>query len=301
VDTVARNTAARITVRPGVQTGTTSAASVAPVRRRVRRTRRGRRWLVALLVLVAVSATLMRLDNQVSTAVGAEGVGRGSYPVVEVAGLGSDGAGFARLTDRLQRAGTTVLDFDERTPGTQPLTYQPAAGADIGEVARHVVAPAVERALSRAGLDPATQRVDVVAHSMGGLLVRYLVEQTGGRWPQRVDDLVMVATPNHGSDVIAWETLGGRFKALGADMKPGSDLLRDLGGSEPAGEVYTTIGGDPWMFRWLRYGSHGFDDQVPSESPFLAGAANNTFPYLHGRLLRRDPVVSLIVRTLAAH
>lgn len=275
--------------------------AVTGTHRRRRVERRRRRALVALLVVGATSLVLTQLNTQVSTAVGAEGVGRGAFPVVEVAGLGSNGAGFADLTRTLQRAGTTVLDFDAGTPGVQPLTYRPDPGADIPSVALDVVAPAVDRALERAGMDPATQQVDVVAHSMGGLLVRSLVEQPDGVWADRVDDLVMVATPNHGSDVIGWETSGDRFRALGADMTPDSALLRGLGTTEPAGEVYTTIGGDPWMFRWLRYGSHGFDDQVPSESPFLTGAANNTFPYLHGRLLRRDPVVSLIVRTLAAH
>lgn len=70
---------------------------------------------------------------------------------------------------------------------------------------------------------------------------------------------------------------------------------------EPAGEVYPAIGGEPWMFRRLRHGSHGFDDQVPAESPLLTGAASDTFGYLHGKLLPADPVVALLVHTLEAH
>lgn len=275
-------------------------------RRGARALTRPRRWRRRLLVLVALlglgSLVLTQLDTQVSTAVGAAGVGRGSYPVVEVAGLGSRGGGFAALTEALQAEGTTVLDFDPETAGTQPLLYEPPTGARIPEVAVDVVQPAIRSALARAGLDPDTQRVDVVAHSMGGLAMRYLVEHPVGHWARQVDDLVMVATPNHGSDVIAWETGlgGGHFAGLGQDMLPGSAFLRALGDREPAGEVYTTIGGDPWMFRWLRYGSHGFDDQVPAESPFLEGAALDTFPHLHGKLLKADEVVDLITRTLAA-
>lgn len=272
--------------------------------RRSARPRRWRRRLLALVVLLGLgSLALTQLDTQVSTAVGAAGVGRGSYPVAEVAGLGSRGAGFARLTKRLQDEGTTVLDFDPDSSGTQPLLYEPRLGARIPEVAVDTVQPAIRKALSRAGLDPDTQVVDVVAHSLGGLAVRYLVEHPIGTWARQVDDLVMVATPNHGSDVIAWETSvggDGHFAGLGRDMKPGSAFLRGLGDAEPAGEVYTTIGGDPWMFRWLRYGSHGFDDQVPAESPFLEGAALDTFPNLHGKLLKAGPVVDLITRTLAA-
>jgi hypothetical protein len=281
----------------------TTALTDSPTSGRATRPRwRGR--IVTVLVLLGLGCLLLtQLDSQVRTPVGAKGVGRGSFPVVEVAGLGSTGAGFDLLTRTLEAAGTTVLDFDPQTPGAQALVYQPKTGARIPDVAVDVVQPAIRDALRRAGFDPETQVVDVVAHSMGGLLVRYLIEHPVAHWALQVDDLVMVATPNHGSGVIAWETgLGGRhFAGLGQDMNPGSAFLRALGTREPAGEVYTAIGGDPWMFRWFRHGSHGFDDQVPSESPFLTGAALDTFPYLHGRLLRADPVVALIARTLAAH
>lgn len=258
--------------------------------------------LASVATIAIACGVLTQLDSQVSTAVGAEGVGQGSFPVVEVAGLGSNGGGFAKLTAELQSEDVTVLDFDPDTDGVQPLTYRPPAGQHIAELADQTVAPAIRAALSRAGMNPDTQVVDVVAHSMGGLVMRYLVEQAADSWASRVDDLVMVATPNHGSSVIGWETgVGGNHvAALGDDMTPGSDLLDTLGTTEPAGEVYTTIGGDPWMFRWFRHGSHGFDDQVPSESPFMTGAANNTRPYLHGRLLRQDDVVALISETLRA-
>lgn len=265
------------------------------------------RWqkrLVASAATIAIACgVLTQLDSQVSTVVGADGVGQGSFPVVEIAGLGSTGGGFAKLTATLQSEGVTVLDFAPDTPGVQPLTYRPPTGQHIPALADRTIAPAIRAALSRAGLDPDTQVVDVVAHSMGGLVMRYLVERATDGWAARVDDLVMVATPNHGSSVIGWETgVGGNhFAALGDDMTPGSKFLDSLGTTEPAGEVYTTIGGDPWMFRWFRHGSHGFDDQVPSESPFMTGAANNTRPYLHGRLLRHDDVVDLIAETLRAH
>ncbi len=257
-----------------------------------------------LAVVLAVAAVVLtQLNTPVSTAVGAAGVGRGSFPVAEVAGLGSNGAGFAKLTAALHSRGTQVLDFAPDTPGVQALTYRPESGDGIADVAVDVVQPAIHDALTRAGYDPATQQVDVVAHSMGGLAMRYLIEHPVGTWAKQVDDLVMVATPNHGSDVIGWETnLGDNspMGRLGRQMTPGAAFLDTLGYAEPAGEVYTTIGGDPWVFRWLRYGDHGFDDQVPSESPFLTGAAVDTFDHLHGRLLRSDDVVSLVVRTLAA-
>jgi hypothetical protein len=122
-------------------------------------------------------------------------------------------------------------------------------------------------------------------------------------WAERVDDLVMVAVPNHGSWLVWAETRGGGpFAGLGSDMRPGSAFLDGLGYAEPAGEVYTTVGGDPWLFRWVggAGGRGGFDDQVASRSPFLDDAANNVYPSFHGRLLRNDGVLDLVTATLRA-
>jgi pimeloyl-ACP methyl ester carboxylesterase len=270
-----------------------------------RKPRRWRRRLVIGLGIVAAAVVVLNLlDTQVRTPVGADGVGKGTFPVVEIAGLGSNGAHFEALTAELEDAGTPVLDFDPDAPGDQPLVYQPTSSQQhIPDLAVSTVAPAIRAALARAGYDPRSQVVDVVAHSMGGLLMRYLIERPVGHWSHRVDDLVMVATPNHGSDVIWWETrLGnGPFKGVGADMRPGSAFLDSLGTAEPPGQVYTAIGGDPWIFRWYRFGHHGFDDQVPTESPFMTGAALDTFPSFHGRLLLNQDVRTLILQTLAAH
>ena len=261
----------------------------------------GRRLLAAALVVAAAAYGLTRLDTYVRTPVGAAGVGGGPFPVVMVAGLGSTGGTFADLASELGEQGTTVLDFDAGRDGVQPLLYEPRDGDDgIAEVAVEVVLPAIRGALERAGLDPDAQRVDVVAHSTGGLLVRYLVERPVEGWDGRVDDLVMVAVPNRGSTLVWLETRGGRASGMGSDMRPGSAFLRDLGYDEPPGQTYTTIGGDPWLFRVLAPGGLGFDDQVPARSPFLDGAANNTYPELHGDLLPDDDVVDLIVATLGA-
>ena len=46
------------------------------------------------------------------------------------------------------------------------------------------------------------ERVALLAHSMGGLVVRsalHYAEQAGHRWPSRLDDLVFLGTPHHGA------------------------------------------------------------------------------------------------------
>jgi hypothetical protein len=260
-----------------------------------------RRRLVAVALVVGLLALqqLLWAGLEPRADVGSSGVGAGAFPVVEVSGLGSDGTGFAALTRTLQDDGVPVLDFDVSQDGVQPLVFPREAADSVPALAEQVVAPLIEEALARAGY-PADQTVDVVTHSTGGLVMRDLVERRG--WADRVDDLVMVAVPNHGSTAVWLETRGGPFSGLGKDMRPGSAYLDSLGYAEPPGEAYTTFGGDPPLFRWVALVGWGvgFDDQVPSLSPFLDGAANNVYPSFHGRLLDRADVVAKIVATLSA-
>jgi len=76
---------------------------------------------------------------------------------------------------------------------------------------------AVEALRSRTGAD----RVDVVAHSMGGLATRVYLQNGGA---SRVRRVVFVATPHHGTLVanLAWGEGG-------AEMRPGSLFLLELG------------------------------------------------------------------------
>ncbi|MGI8809761.1 MAG: esterase/lipase family protein [Acidimicrobiales bacterium] len=271
--------------------------------------------LVVAALLSGVAALVIgRMTSPVRPAVGAAGMGEGRHPVVLIAGVMSRGAGFARLTAALQRKGTPVLDFDPAAPGTQPFTLAPvAADQHIGDVAATMLQPAVEAALRRAGYDQERQHVDVVAHSVGGLLARFLVERPGGpvdpTWAARVDDLVMVATPNHGSAFGSWLARTehhANWNGIAGDFQPRSPFLTDLGTAEPAGEVYTVIGGEAWPLNWLRSDddgdgrSHGHDGVVPAESPALTGAPLAIEPRSHGRLLPDRRVIERITATLRA-
>lgn len=49
---------------------------------------------------------------------------------------------------------------------------------------------------------PAGQRIDVLTHSMGGLVIRsalHTAHQLGFKWPSRVDKLIFLGTPHHGA------------------------------------------------------------------------------------------------------
>jgi hypothetical protein len=112
------------------------------------------------------------------------------------------------------------------------------------------------------------QRVDVLAHSMGGLVARWWIERVDG--DRAVRRLVTCGTPHEGSpwprvEDLATATLGLGLNGLGPlgslaaflvaavevtdaaldDMRPGSKLLTELASSPPpAGVAYTAITGD---------------------------------------------------------
>jgi len=129
---------------------------------------------------------------------------------------------------------------------------------------------AVELAvLYRAGV----RRVDIVAHSMGGLVSRdvltrrayYNSDGSGGDRLPQIDRLIMIATPNHGAPIArlrgiseagelvsrwisgraAWlEALADGAGEAGRDLIPGSEFLRRLNTRpHPAGTTYTIVAG----------------------------------------------------------
>lgn len=253
----------------------------------------------------------------------------GNYPIVLIPGWHGNAATFNEMIPKLQAQGLTVLDFDPNTAGTQAMGYAPtASGQHISYVAGKIVEEKIKAALQQNGYDPNTQKIDIVAHSMGGLVSRFLLEKPGAdvdywsstsgwygdgvadvatNWKARVDDLIMLGTPNHGT----WEawipgTIGGfgNWNATGGDMAPNSKFLQLMGYSEPSGEYYTTIGGDPWYLQMFKYDyngdgvAHGFDGVVPAESPFLTGSNQALFNSHHGALVTDDAPLDMVIGEL---
>jgi pimeloyl-ACP methyl ester carboxylesterase len=70
-------------------------------------------------------------------------------------------------------------------------------------------------------------RLDLVGHSLGGLVARVYIEQLGGA--RRVDRCVTLGAPHRGTYNAYW--LGSR---LGAQLRPDSPLFRRLDGSGAA-------------------------------------------------------------------
>ncbi|MFF9275194.1 esterase/lipase family protein [Streptomyces griseosporeus] len=92
-----------------------------------------------------------------------------------------------------------------------PLTCDIRAAADL--LGRHI-----EEICERTG----SERVDVVGHSLGGLIARYYVQRLGG--DQRVRTLVTLGTPHSGTRVAPLADA----HPIVRQMRPGSPVIEEL-------------------------------------------------------------------------
>jgi pimeloyl-ACP methyl ester carboxylesterase len=124
---------------------------------------------------------------------------------------------FARLTRRLRGHGFTRV---------HSLNYSPATN-DIRAAAERLAAE-VEELVAASGYE----RINIVGHSLGGLIARYYVQRLGG--DARVRTLVTLGTPHHGT--LAAHLVPAR---VGRQLRPGSDLFLEL--DLPAPDLRTQV------------------------------------------------------------
>jgi triacylglycerol lipase len=92
--------------------------------------------------------------------------------------------------------------------------------------------------LSDISVDHGGSKVDIIAHSMGGLDSRVCIEQQDGSY--YTDDLITLATPHQGTNIA----LLGIITPGGRDMVPGSPFLDSLNSGSLSDEVeYTAVWG----------------------------------------------------------
>jgi triacylglycerol esterase/lipase EstA (alpha/beta hydrolase family) len=121
------------------------------------------------------------------------------------------------------------------------------------------------------------KKIDIVGHSMGGLIGLYYVKKLGGA--DKVRKLVMMGTPQKGT----WAALIGVFSvglvsASAWQLLPGSRFLRELSSGElPEGVEYFTIAAErDWV--------------CPVRSTHLDGAQSFTVPLGHSSLVMSEEV-----------
>ncbi|MFJ3666930.1 esterase/lipase family protein [Streptomyces sp. NPDC090106] len=124
-------------------------------------------------------------------------------------------------------------------------------------------------------------KVDVVAHSMGGLVVRaalYYTARGASGFPPRlyVEDVVTLGSPHGGT---GWGTFCATVTNLRQckDMKPGSSFIKALGSTMPNSAMGTD---------WTTIGS--YDDEIVSETSAVAGVAEHEWQYHPDANLRHN-------------
>ncbi len=168
-----------------------------------------REWAVALAMSAVRPAGFLPLP-------GAHG--HGPRPVIVVHGYAMGRANFLPLAARLSRAGLgPVLGFEYWTLGK------------TASAARRLAAY-VERVRARTG----AAQVDLIGHSMGGVVGRYFVTLGGG--DKVVANLITIGSPHLGTDVSA-VGLGRPAK----ELVKGSSLMQRLAVAPPPSTKLTVI------------------------------------------------------------
>jgi pimeloyl-ACP methyl ester carboxylesterase len=132
----------------------------------------------------------------------------GPPPVLLLHGFVDNRSVFALLSRSLRRNGWTTV---------QALNYSPLT-CDVRDAAA-LLAEQVERLCELTG----HQRIDIVGHSLGGLVARYYVQRLGG--DARVRTVVTLGTPHSGTRVIPFASPHPLIR----QMRPNSELLLELG------------------------------------------------------------------------
>jgi pimeloyl-ACP methyl ester carboxylesterase len=135
------------------------------------------------------------------------GEGRAQPPVLLLHGFVDNRSAFAMLRRSLLRNGWTWV---------QALNYSPLT-TDI-RTAAEALGPHIDQICRQSG----KRRVDIVAHSLGGLVARYYVQRLGG--DARVRTLVTLGTPHSGTRAVP--ALSPH--PLARQMRPGSEVLTEL-------------------------------------------------------------------------
>ncbi|MGH3472005.1 MAG: esterase/lipase family protein [Nocardioidaceae bacterium] len=138
-------------------------------------------------------------------------------PIVLIHGIVDNRTVFAMLRRALRKRGFSRIRSFSYGPQTTDLR---AAAERLGEF--------VENLCEETGCD----RVQVVGHSLGGLIGRYYVQCLGGA--RRVRTLVTLGTPHHGTNAarfVPWP--------LVQQLRPDSPVIKELAG--PARQCDTRI------------------------------------------------------------
>jgi triacylglycerol lipase len=145
----------------------------------------------------------------------------------------------------------------------------------------------IHRKIERLLAQTPWQKIDIVGHSMGGLIGLYFIKKLGGA--ARVRRLVMMGTPARGTWVaLAGIATLGLWSTSSWQLLPRSRFLDELaqGPLPPETDIHTIAAARDWV--------------VPLRTTRVAGANNVTVPLGHSSLVVSEDVYRRLVHILRA-
>jgi triacylglycerol lipase len=143
----------------------------------------------------------------------------------------------------------------------------------------------IHRKIERILAQTPSQKIDIIGHSMGGLIGLYYVKKLGGH--ARVRKLIMLGTPVRGTwSALAGVLTLGLWSTSSWQLLPRSRFLDELaqGQIPPAVEIATIAAARDWV--------------VPLATTRLKGANAMTVPLGHSSLVVSEEVYRRVVNTL---
>jgi len=143
----------------------------------------------------------------------------------------------------------------------------------------------IHRKIERILAQTPSQKIDIIGHSMGGLIGLYYVKKLGGH--ARVRRLIMMGTPVRGTWVaLAGVATLGLWSTSSWQLLPRSRFLDELaqGPVPPGVETYTLAAARDWV--------------VPLKTTRMKGATAVTVPLGHSSLVVSDDVYGRIIQIL---
>ena len=143
----------------------------------------------------------------------------------------------------------------------------------------------IHRKIERILAQTPSQRIDIIGHSMGGLIGLYYVKKLGGH--ARVRKLIMLGTPIRGTwAALAGVVTLGLWSTSSWQLLPRSRFLDELakGPIPPGVEVHTIAAARDWV--------------VPLATTRLSGANAMTVPLGHSSLVVSEEVYRRVVAAL---
>lgn len=186
-----------------------------------------------------------------------DSIREGHPPVLLIHGfLGTRGSMFV-LERRLNADGLCVFSFNLGTLNVRDI-----------RTSAFLIHRKIEAILAQTPV----KKIDIVGHSMGGLIGLYYVKKLGG-W-EKVRKLVLMGTPVTGTwAALAGVATLGVWSASSWQLLPNSEFMRELaeGPLPPQVEMYTISAERDWL--------------CPINACWLEGATNMTVPLGHSSLV----------------